>query len=235
RSDVAGRRRQRHLNLPQRVLEAELACLLISDRPVLPVETPAPEHDVHAESGGPPDHLLTDAADAQQAERQTVESTGLRVLLLVPLPGAQLRHVVGDAPVERENQREGQLRDGNRVLPRTVRHVDAALRRARDVDGVVSRAGPHDQREASRIEHRARDLRAPNDQHVRARLPYRFGQCIVFEVGFVGDGATGRLQPFEAALLELVSNENSHWLQLRSCGREARREAWARTTWTWAA
>ena len=46
-------------------------------------------------------------------------------------PGAQLGDVVGNAAIERQHQRERQLGDGDRVLARAVRHVDAALRRGR--------------------------------------------------------------------------------------------------------
>ena len=93
----------------------------------LPVEAPAPEHDVHAERRGAADHFLADVADAEQAERLAEQALRLRVFLLVPLPGAQLGDVVGHAAIEREHQRERQLRDRDRVLARTVRDVDAAL------------------------------------------------------------------------------------------------------------
>ena len=45
---------------------------------------------------------------------------------LFHLPGAQLGDVVGHAPIEREDQREGQLGDGDRVLAR-----DSSRRRCR--------------------------------------------------------------------------------------------------------
>ena len=73
-------------------------------------------------------HLLADAAEAEQAERAAVQPARLRVLLLVPAPGAQVGDVVGNAAVEREDQAERELRDGDRVPARAVRDVDAAPR-----------------------------------------------------------------------------------------------------------
>ena len=73
--------------------------------------------------------------------------------------GAQVGDVVGHAAIERQQQRERELGDGNRVLARAVRHVDAALGRGRDVDGVVAGAGAHDERQRPGLEHRRRSPR----------------------------------------------------------------------------
>ena len=86
RRDVVRRRRQLDAT------RAAARCSMPSSRAScsvigrsLAVEAPAPEHDVQAEPGGAADHLLADAADAEQAERLAVEALRLRVLLLVPL------------------------------------------------------------------------------------------------------------------------------------------------------
>jgi hypothetical protein len=63
------------------------------------------------------DHLPADAPDAEQAQRAAVEPFRLRIRLLVPGARAQLRHVVGDAAIEREDEREGELRHRDGVLP----------------------------------------------------------------------------------------------------------------------
>jgi hypothetical protein len=44
---------------------------------------------------------------------------------LFQIAGAQFSDVVGDATVERQDEPQGQFRDGNGVLPATVGHVDA--------------------------------------------------------------------------------------------------------------
>src|SRR4029453_9329031 len=87
-------------DLPVRALHTEIARILFRERPGLTVEPPAPDHDVHAEPGRPPDHLPADAADTQQRQRQPVETARARVLLLVPDAGAQVRHVLRNAAIE---------------------------------------------------------------------------------------------------------------------------------------
>ena len=124
--------------------------------------------DRHAERARAPRDFLADVAEAEQAERLAQQAARLRELLLVPRARAQLGDVVGDAPVERQDQPQRQLGDGDRVLARAVRHVDAAPRRAGHVDGVDAGAGAHDQRQRARVEHRLGDLRRAHDQHRRA-------------------------------------------------------------------
>ena len=62
----------------------------------------------------------------------------------------------------------GELGDRDGVLAGAVRHVDAARRCGRDVDGVVAGAGAHDQRQPAGVEHRRGHLGA---RARRARPP----------------------------------------------------------------
>ena len=143
-------------------------------------------------------YLLTDVAIAEQAQRPAEQPARFRVLLFVPRTRAQLRNVVRDAAIEREQQRERELGDGNRVLARTVRDVDAALRRRRDVDRVVAGAGANDERERARLEHRRGHGRAADDEDVGRAVANRRRQPIVFQIGLVDDVAAGNLQSVEA-------------------------------------
>jgi hypothetical protein len=96
--------------------------------------------------------------------------------------------------VLREDEADRELGDGDRVLPRAVRHPDAALRRGLHVDRVEARAGAHDEREASLLEHRARHLRGANDEDVGLRLSDRLGERVAIELGLVDDLAACILQ-----------------------------------------
>src|SRR5207237_8112648 len=68
-------------------------------------KSPAPHDDRHAERMRALRHFLADVPVAEQAEGSAEQAFGSRILLLVPLSGAQLDAVVGDAPIEREAQR----------------------------------------------------------------------------------------------------------------------------------
>ena len=146
---------------------------------------------------------------ADDAERAPVEAVGLAVLLLVPRARAQLAHLIGDAPIERQQQRHRQLGDGDSVLARTVGDVDAVGRGRLDVDGVDAGAGAYDQRQRRG----ARDRRAlhflaarDDDAGVRDRLRQRLGG----EVGLVGDGEPERAKGVEVRFGEGVDDENLH-------------------------
>ena len=96
-------------------------------RPVLPVEPAAPDHDVHAEAGGAADHLAADAADAEQrrasARRARAPSNTPSCSRRRRAARRRCRARGDRAPSIR---RERELRDGNGVLAGTVRDVDAA-------------------------------------------------------------------------------------------------------------
>ena len=124
---------------------------LVGDLILAGREPPAPDDDRHAEGVGAPRHLLADVAVAEQAERAAVETARFRVLLLVPAcRRADPRRCRARADRARA-QREGELRDRDRVLARAVRDVDPAPGRGRDVDRVVAGAGADDERRASRL------------------------------------------------------------------------------------
>jgi len=173
-------------------------------------EAPGPDDDVQAERLRATGDFLGDAAETEQPEGRAAEAPGLRILSLVPAAGAQLRDVVGDAPVEREDQAEGELRHGDRVLARAVRDVDATGRRGLDVDGVVAGTRPDDQRQAAGIHHRGGHLGGPDDQDFGVRLAERGDERLVLQRGVVEDFAAGCPQAVEAGMLELVGDEDLH-------------------------
>ena len=170
----------------------------------------APDHQVHAEGHRPLRHLLADLPEAEEPERHPVQALRLRVLLLVPLAAQEIGHVVGDPPVEGDQQPEGQFRHSDRVLAGAVRDVDAPLARGLHVDGVVAGTRPHDEREAAGVQHRLGDHGGPHHQHVRSRRGERVLQRVVLQVRLMDDLATEGLEPLDTALLELVGNENLH-------------------------
>ena len=53
-----------------------------------------------------------DRAEADDAHRRAEQAAGLAVALLVPVTDAQVAHVVGDPPVDRQQQPHGELGDG---------------------------------------------------------------------------------------------------------------------------
>src|SRR5512138_101363 len=98
------------------------------------LKSPAPHDDAHAERQGATCHLLADVAVAENAEGPPEEPSGFRVFLLVPSSRAQVADVVGDAPIQRQYERERQFGNGDRVFSGTIRYVDAAAGRRVDVD-----------------------------------------------------------------------------------------------------
>jgi hypothetical protein len=173
-------------------------------------EAAAPGDDRHAERGRAPGHLLPDMAEAEQAEGAAVQPARLGVLLLVPLPLAQFDDVVGDAAIDRQYQRHRQFRDGDRILARAVRHVDAAPRSRRDIDRVDAGARANDERQASALQHLRGHFRAADHEHLRAALVDGARQRLVFQFGLVDDLAPAGFQAVDAALLEFVSNQDLH-------------------------
>ena len=220
RRHVCGRGRDLDSDHVELALEPQLGRFGFGQRAILAVEASTPHHDVQSEPRGTADHFTPDIADSQQPERAAVHAARLRVLPLVPHPGAQLGDVVGNAAIEREQQAERELRDGDGVLARTVRHVDTARGGGGHVDRVVAGAGAHDQAEMACIEHRRGDLRAAHDQDVRFARPDRIQQRIVLQVGPVDHVAVDRAEPFEAAGFEVVGDENFH-----SSGQTTRRRS----------
>ena len=114
--------------------------------------------------------LLADAAEADEAERPAEQTPApSSIPSCSSVPARRSATLSGDAAVEREHQREGELRDRDGVLARAVRDIDAAARRGAHVDRVV-RPRPRG-RSSDRIrcvEHRIGHLGAANDEHVGA-------------------------------------------------------------------
>src|SRR3954468_1349895 len=173
-------------------------------------EAAAPDDGRHAEGVGAPGHLLPEVAGAEQPEEASVEPARFRILLLVPRAGPQIGDVVGHAAIERQQQRERELGDGDGVLAGAVRHVDAALRCRGDVDRVVAGAGADHQRQRAGLEHRRGDGGPADDEHIGRRIADRRGQRVVFEIRLIDDVAAGGFQAVETALLELVGDEHFH-------------------------
>ena len=128
---------------------------------------------------------------------------------LVPRAGAQIRDVVGDPPVDRQQEPHRELGDGDRVATRDVRHVDPDLGRGLDVDRVGTRSGSHDQlQRVRRLDGRGCHLRAPNDQ--RLEPPDAARELVAREGGFrdalvpeIGQGDRGRR-------VDGIGEENAH-------------------------
>src|SRR5205085_10588669 len=89
--------------------------------------------------------VAPDRAEARDPECLAVHPFGLAELRALPAPRAERRDRIRDAPIERDDHPEDELRDGGRVLPRDVRDVDSALARGAHVDGAVLRAGADDE------------------------------------------------------------------------------------------
>ena len=199
-------------------------------------QSSGPNDDVQAERLRAPGQFLGDTAEAEQPERHAVETPGLCEFLLVPMAGAQLCDVVGDATIQREDETEGELRHRDRVLARAIGHVDAACRRGLNVDRVVASTRPDDQRQVAGIHHRGSHLGGPHDQDLRLRLAERGDECLVLQRRVVDDVAAGRPQAVKAGSFELVGDENLHAsFAPRSSGSTGRPGVSARTRWTWEA
>ena len=147
-----------------------------------------------------------------------MEPARLRVLLLVPAAGAQVGDVVGNAPVERQDQPDRELGDGDGVLAGAVRDVDSERGRGGDVDGVDAGAGAHDERELAGLEHRRGDLGRTDDQHARARVAQGLGQRFFLEIGAEIDVTAGGREAVEAARFELVGYQDFHRCSLAGWG-----------------
>ena len=115
------------------LLEAERRALRLSvSGRSLAVEAAAPDDDVEAEAGGAPDHFLRDAADAEQrrASGRTARAPSSTPSCSTCRRAARRRcRECGDRA--RGSAPKRQLGDGDRVLARTVRDVDAARRGGR--------------------------------------------------------------------------------------------------------
>ena len=218
--DLGGRRRDHDGLARPRAVETEPRQVGVG----VVLEASSPDDEVAAERLGAARQLLGDVPEPEQPEGRAVQAAGLRVLLLVPAAGPQVRDVVRDPPVEREDQAERELGHGDRVPARAVRDVDAADRRGGDVDRVVAGARTDDEGEAPGVHHRLGHLGRADDQHLRLRLGERGRERLVLERRVVDDVAADRGEAVEARTLELVRDEDSHAV-LRSIRRVAAGQA----------
>src|SRR6266849_3971876 len=124
--------------------EAQRARLLRGQRPRV-------GEDVHPESESALPDRPADVSRSNDADRAAVETARLGEFLLLPLALSEGGYVVRNAPVHRENQSQGQLGDGNRILARAVGHVDPPSARRFDVDRIYPGASANDQGEAGSL------------------------------------------------------------------------------------
>ena len=169
-------------------------------------EAAAPNDNRHAERVRAMGDLPADASVADDAQCSAEKSSGLRIFFLVPLSRAEVGYVVSDAAVEGEDQREGQLRYGDRVFSRAVGDVNAVPRCGVDVDRVDTRACADDQRKRCARQHPFRYFRAANDEDVCMGGGQRGGKLLVGERGLVDHFASGGLDAVDANLLELIGD-----------------------------
>jgi len=174
------------------------------------LEAAGPDHEVEAKGLGSAGQLLGDVAEAEQAQRGSLEALRLRELLLVPVPRAELGDVVGNPPVEGQDQPESQLGDRDRVLAGAIRDVDPVGRCCAHVDRVVAGPGPHDQGQVGRIQHLGGDGRRAHDEHLRAAVDEGSCQRFVLERGIEDDLAVAGGEAVQAGLLELIGDEDLH-------------------------
>ncbi|HZB46533.1 MAG TPA: NAD(P)-dependent oxidoreductase, partial [Pyrinomonadaceae bacterium] len=199
------------------------------DRPFVR-EAAAPGDDAHAEGARARDDLLPDLPGADEAQRATVEAARLRELFLVPAPFAERDDVVGDSAVEREDERQRQLGDGDGVLAGAVRDVDAAARGRRHVNRVVARARAHDELQGPRVHHRLCHLRPAHDERFGLVGADGLDERRVLHVRLVRVVAARGLKPVAARLFELIGNQHAHDFQassefLKNAGCRASRRA----------
>ena len=166
--DDVGRRHQ----LLERVLEldAERSDALLGR--LIPILADRPH--VEPERGGAFGDREPDLAQADDAHHLPEEAVGFGVGGLVPGAGSEVGHVVGDPPVDREEQPHRELSHRDRVAARDVRHVDPDLGCRVHVDRVRARPGPHDQLErVRRLDRGGCHFRAPHDERLEAGDPIR--------------------------------------------------------------
>ena len=94
------------------------------------------------------DDIYAGKVKATSPEEAAMLFDAAQRVVIVPGYGmavAQAQHVVRDLAINREQQTEGKLGDRNSILARHVAHVDATIRRRRDIDGVVAGTGANDE------------------------------------------------------------------------------------------
>ena len=149
-----------------------------------------------------------------------MQAARLGVLALVPLPGAELRHLVRDPPVGTRASGPSPARP-----PRSSSCPGSWPRRCRVSRPSACRwcrspapARITRLRLAAPLERRRRHLRAPHDQDLRVDPLERPGQRVGAQVGLRLHLAAELLQAVDADLLELVSDQDAHSIGVSPVG-----------------
>ena len=162
--------------------------------------------DAHLEAGRPARDLRANTTDADEAQRLAAQLAADE-LRARPLAGADAAVRVGDAPQQRQCERDRVFGRGHDVAERCVHDVHAVGGRRGDVDVVHANAGAADHRETrSGIEDLRRHFRlAAHDERVDIREARR-------EIGLVQAGrdanVTALAEQDEAVLRERVGHMN---------------------------
>ena len=177
REQALGFRRERHVQrdvvaLPEQRLEAaQLYAEIGGD---LRRNVGVVGDDAHLEGARPLDHFAADAAQTDDAQHLAAQLIA-HELLLLPLAafggGAGLR----DAPGHGEHERQGVLRDGNRVAAGRIHHQHAGGGGGGEIHIVHAYAGAADYAQPRRLgQHLCVDLHgAADEQRVRFRQVLR--------------------------------------------------------------
>src|SRR6266542_3857523 len=72
-------------------------------------QTAAPGNHGHAKSARTGNHFSANPSDTNETESSAKQSPRFGKLLLLPFAAAYRNYIVGNPPVERENQRKGQF------------------------------------------------------------------------------------------------------------------------------
>ena len=164
--------------------------------------------DVDPERCRPLGDAEPDRAETDDPQSRAEQPGRLAVRRLVPLAGAQVRDVVGDPPVDGEQQPHGQLRHRSGVPTRHVGDQHSPGSGGVRVDGVGAGSRADHQREPVRgLEHVPGDLGTAHHEHVEP-------QDAVHEVRLLQAGVddalmAARLEVVDGALRERVGNEDA--------------------------
>ncbi len=186
--------------------------------------------DGHAERASAFGHREPDLAEPDDPHDLPEHTVRLPVRGLVPRAGPQIRDVVGDPPVDRQEEPHRELGDGDRVATGDVRDVDPDLGRGLDVDRVGARAGSHDQlQRVGRLHGLGCHFRAADDERLEPPDPAR--EIVARESRFRDTLVPALREPVHGGGVDRVGEEDSHPFgakqngQTRHKPRQVRRRA----------
>src|SRR6266511_2815055 len=84
-----------------------------------------PGNHKHAKGPRARNHFRTNLSDTNETQLATKQAARFGKLFLVPFAAAQSNDIVGDSPIERENERKGQFSHSYGIFTRTIRNVAA--------------------------------------------------------------------------------------------------------------